>query len=437
MAVKITVQKNGQKKTPWRQRVSLRWALVLTTVLCALGAFLLIALESWGLEWARDALYLKYITPYYADEMETGEYYSVSPDGTLLYVEATMPYAYVDPDTGEIYPIETTSPTLFIPAGPLRFFYKNVGQIAVCAFVLTAALAFLIDAWWFYRWKIKKPLAVLNNASQKIAQNDLDFHVESPSSDEMGQLCQSFETMRASLEANSRALWDAVEERKRLNAAFSHDLRTPLTVLQGYSDFLLDTLPSGDLSPEKTVDTVLTMKRSLVRLQRYVESMNSLQRLEDLHPHRTEAGFSNLCGQLAETGAILRGEGRFQFSAQGEGPLFLDSELLFQVFENLLSNAGRYAQQMVWARAELSEGSLSLTVSDDGPGFPPEALKRAAEPYYRGEKNAPERENHFGLGLYLCRVLCEKHGGSLQIENSPAGGAKVTARFLVQLEENT
>lgn len=348
-----------------------------------------------------------------------------------------MPYAYVDPDTGEIYPIETTSPTLFIPAGPLRFFYKNVGQIAVCAFVLTAALAFLIDAWWFYRWKIKKPLAVLNNASQKIAQNDLDFHVESPSSDEMGQLCQSFETMRASLEANNRALWDAVEERKRLNAAFSHDLRTPLTVLQGYSDFLLDTLPSGDLSPEKTVDTVLTMKRSLVRLQRYVESMNSLQRLEDLHPHRTEAEFSNLCGQLAETGAILRGEGRFQFFAQGEGPLFLDSELLFQVFENLLSNAGRYAQQMVWARAELSEGSLSLAVSDDGPGFPPEALKRAAEPYYRGEKNAPERENHFGLGLYLCRVLCEKHGGSLQIENSPAGGAKVTARFLVQLEENT
>lgn len=438
MAVKLFQKKAPSGgRAPWRRRVSLRWALVLTTVLCALGAFLLIALESWGLEWARDALYLKYITPYYADESATGEYYSVSPDGTLLYVEATMPYAYVDPDTGEIYPIETTSPTLFIPAGPLRFFYKNVGQIAVCAFVLTAALAFLIDAWWFYRWKIKKPLAVLNNASQKIAQNDLDFHVESPSSDEMGQLCQSFETMRASLEANSRALWDAVEERKRLNAAFSHDLRTPLTVLQGYSDFLLDTLPSGDLSPEKTVSTVLTMKRSLVRLQRYVESMNSLQRLEDLHPHRTEAGFSNLCGQLAETGAILRGTECFQFSAQGEGPLFLDSELLFQVFENLLSNAGRYAQQMVWARAKLSEGSLSLTVSDDGPGFPPEALKRAAEPYYRGEKNAPERENHFGLGLYLCRVLCEKHGGSLQIENSPAGGAKVTARFLVQLEENT
>ena len=419
-------------KLPWRRRVSLRWTLVFTTVLCSLGAFLLIALESWGLEWARDALYLKYITPYYADESETGEYYSVSPDGTVLYVEATMPYAYVDPDTGEIYPIETTSPTLFIPAGPLRFFYKNVGQIALCAFVITAALAFLADAWWFYHWKIKKPLAILNQAAQKIGQSDLDFHVESPSADELGKLCQSFETMRASLEENNRALWDAVEERKRLNAAFSHDLRTPLTVLQGYSDLLLDALPSGDLSPEKTVDTVLTMKRSLMRLQRYVESMNSLQRLEDLQPQKTSLSFSALCGRLRETGEILRQEG-FSFSSQGDGPVSLDTELLFQVYENLLSNAGRYAQSQVWAAAVLEGPVLSLTVEDDGPGFPPAALKRAAEPYYRGDNSpSPQGELHFGLGLYICRSLCEKHGGHLTLANRPQGGARVTASFQVE-----
>ena len=419
-------------KLPWRRRVSLRWTLVFTTVLCSLGAFLLIALESWGLEWGRDALYLKYITPYYADESETGEYYSVSPDGTVLYVEATMPYAYVDPDTGEIYPIETTSPTLFIPAGPLRFFYKNVGQIALCAFVITAALAFLADAWWFYHWKIKKPLAILNQAAQKIGQSDLDFHVESPSADELGKLCQSFETMRASLEENNRALWDAVEERKRLNAAFSHDLRTPLTVLQGYSDLLLDALPSGDLSPEKTVDTVLTMKRSLMRLQRYVESMNSLQRLEDLQPQKTSLSFSALCGRLRETGKILRQEG-FSFSSQGDGPVSLDTELLFQVYENLLSNAGRYAQSQVWAAAVLEGPVLSLTVEDDGPGFPPAALKRAAEPYYRGDNSpSPQGELHFGLGLYICRSLCEKHGGHLTLANRPQGGARVTASFQVE-----
>ena len=416
----------------WHKKLSLRCALVITTVLCAIGGTTLALVESFAMETARDALYYQYITPYFADRDPLGEYYVFSEDGKTLYVQSSMPYAYVDPDTGEIYPIETTDPNRFIPAGPLRFFYSHVSVIAVGSIVLTILLAFLVDAWWFYRWKIKKPLAILNAASQKIAQNDLDFQVAVPTGDELGKLCQSFETMRASLEENNRSLWAAVEERKRLNAAFSHDLRTPLTVLQGYSDLLLDALPSGDLSPEKTVDTVLTMQRSLTRLQRYVESMNSLQRLEDLEPQKSTVPFSTLCAQLEETGKILRKEQGFHFASQGEGNVFLDSELLFQVYENLLSNAGRYAKGNIWVTAEREGTTLSLTVADDGPGFPPAALKRAAEPYYRADRSPnPEGELHFGLGLYLCRVLCQKHGGSLEIGNAPEGGARITARFSV------
>ena len=416
----------------WHKKLSLRCALVITTVLCAIGGTTLALVESFAMETARDALYYQYITPYFADRDSLGEYYVVSEDGKTLYVQSSMPYAYVDPDTGEIYPIETTDPNRFIPAGPLRFFYSHVSVIAVGSIVLTILLAFLVDAWWFYRWKIKKPLAILNAASQKIAQNDLDFQVAVPTGDELGKLCQSFETMRASLEENNRSLWAAVEERKRLNAAFSHDLRTPLTVLQGYSDLLLDALPSGDLSPEKTVDTVLTMQRSLTRLQRYVESMNSLQRLEDLEPQKSTVPFSTLCAQLEETGKILRKEQGFHFASRGEGNVFLDSELLFQVYENLLSNAGRYAKGNIWVTAERKGTALSLTVADDGPGFPPAALKRAAEPYYRADRSPnPEGELHFGLGLYLCRVLCQKHGGSLEIGNAPEGGARITARFSV------
>ena len=416
----------------WHKKLSLRCALVITTVLCAIGGTTLALVESFAMETARDALYYQYITPYFADRDSLGEYYVISEDGKTLYVQSSMPYAYVDPDTGEIYPIETTDPNRFIPAGPLRFFYSHVSVLAVGSIVLTILLAFLVDAWWFYRWKIKKPLAILNAASQKIAQNDLDFQVAVPTGDELGKLCQSFETMRASLEENNRSLWAAVEERKRLNAAFSHDLRTPLTVLQGYSDLLLDALPSGDLSPEKTVDTVLTMQRSLTRLQRYVESMNSLQRLEDLEPQKSTVPFSTLCAQLEETGKILRKEQGFHFASQGKGDVFLDSELLFQVYENLLSNAGRYAKGNIWVTAEREGTALSLTVADDGPGFPPAALKRAAEPYYRADRSPnPEGELHFGLGLYLCRVLCQKHGGSLEIGNAPEGGARITARFSV------
>lgn len=431
---KQNVPKTGQKKAPWHQRISLRGALLCTTVLCTIVALSLSLLETLFFEQARDSLYYTYITPYYADANPTGEsYYVVSEDGKTLYVESTIPYAYVDPDTGELYPMDTTDPAQFVPAGPLRFFYANIGEIAVCAIIATAVLAFFVDAWWFYHWKLKGPLSVLNTASQKIASNDLDFHVDTPSGDELGGLCRSFETMRASLEENNRALWAAVEERKRLNAAFSHDLRTPLTVLQGYSDFLLETIPTGDLSPEKAVDTVLTMQRSLTRLQRYVESMNSLQRLGDLKPQKSAVPFCSLCSQLKETGEILWGDRKFTFTCRGEGTVFLDSELLFQVYENLLSNATRYAKEQIWATVQCEDGQLTLTVRDDGPGFPPGSLKRAADPYYRADKcPCPEGEMHFGLGLYLCRVLCQKHGGSLEVANSPLGGAEITARFSVQ-----
>ena len=432
MAIKLRNRKIIPGKAfSWWKRLSLKGALVCTTLLCTAVGFGLIYLETAVLSFMEDTLYSTYVSPYFADETisEKNTLYTVSPDGTLLYVESTMPYAYVDPETGDIYPIETTSPSQFIPEGPLRFLYQNVEEIAISLYLLTALLCFAADAWWFYRWKIKSPLAVLNAASEKIAQNDLDFQVVAPSGDELGRLCQSFEKMRASLEENNRSLWAAVEERKRLNAAFSHDLRTPLTVLQGYSDFLLEAFPSGDLSPQKTMDTVMTMKRSLIRLQRYVESMNSLQRLDDVKTHKESVPFSSLCDELKETGEILGGKERFLFSSEGEGTLFIDTELVFQVFENMLSNACRYAKSKIWATAQVTAKYLTLTVSDDGPGFPPPALKRATEPYYRGEKNVLEGDLHFGLGLYLCRVLSAKHGGSLKVENLPDGGAKVTAQF--------
>ena len=101
-----------------------------------------------------------------------------------------------------------------------------------------SALCILGAALLFYRNKLKRPLAELRLASEKISQNDLDFTVTAHSRDELGQLCASFETMRAALAQNFSEMWRQMEERKRLNAAFAHDLRTPLTVLKGYNEML-------------------------------------------------------------------------------------------------------------------------------------------------------------------------------------------------------
>lgn len=428
-------KKQKQKKARWWKRISLRGALVLTTLICLLGGLCACLVEVSLLSGLNTAIYQKYVSAYLPDE---GEAYIYRENGLYIRLEKELPQFYEDPETGERFSMEFTSPSQFIPQGFSRFFWEHNGLIQLIAVFLTAGVFFFLDAAWFYRWKLRQPLAVLNEAAEKIGKNDLDFHIVSQSSDELGRLCSSFESMRCSLEENNRAMWRAMEERRRLNAAFAHDLRTPLTVLQGYSDYLLEGLPTEKVSPEKAEETVSTMKRSLTRLEQYVEGMNSVQKLEDIELERQETRFDELCGQLADTAKILRGQEALIFEKTGQGRVYADKEILFRVFENLMSNAGRYAKELVGVHIALDASTLSLTVWDDGSGFPPEALKKAAEPYYRGEssKNAPlsgsaAADPHFGLGLYICRVLCEKHGGALTLRNRPEGGGSVTASFSV------
>ena len=105
-------------------------------------------------------------------------------------------------------------------------------------------------------------------------------------------------------------------------------------------------------------------------------------------------------------------------------------ELVMQVFLNLVSNALRYADSRVECSAYVSEDEMTIIVADDGKGFSEEAIRKAWQPFYRaGNDNDKE---HFGLGLYICKLLCRKNGGDIMIENNENGGGKVTAKFSVK-----
>ena len=99
----------------------------------------------------------------------------------------------------------------------------------------------------FYQNKLKKPIEELAQASKKIAENHLDFSVTYENKDDMGVLCKEFERMRGQLARNNQILWRTIEEEKMLRAAIAHDIRTPLSVLKGYQEMLMEYLPSGDI----------------------------------------------------------------------------------------------------------------------------------------------------------------------------------------------
>ena len=323
--------------------------------------------------------------------------------------------------------------------GGIGFTYGSVGEDrADLIYSWIGAMQFILIPLWvlgcvfltgtcFYNREMKKPIDSLIHAAGKIADNELDFQMDYQGNDELGLMCLAFEDMRSALYENNRRMWRALEERKRLNSAFSHDLRTPLTVLQGYVDYLEKYVPEGRVSQEKLLSILAMMNGQVTRLTHYTRKMNAMQKLEDVEVDARELLVSELTQNMRETGEMLRGEKSFQYELSGDAEiLVVDRELVMQVYENLLSNAFRYAEQSVEVWCQVQGGSLRIQVCDDGEGFTGEALKQAAEPFFREEKQ-PDR-THFGLGLYICRILCEKCGGSLKLENGERGGV-VTAEF--------
>lgn len=318
--------------------------------------------------------------------------------------------------------------------GEIQYSVKDAAIVKICDAVTSFSIPVFFSvcvvaaALLFYRNKLKKPIGILSQASENITENNLDFQIQYDSRDEMGQLCASFEKMRSSLDHNNREMWRAMEERKRLNAAFAHDLRTPLTVLRGYTDFLGKYLPDDMVKKDKILSTVSTMDSHIARLENYVESMYSMQKLDEIEPTLEKIAFDRLCEQLKDSAKILCQDKKIDFTSYSSSKyITVDSEIVAQVFENLISNASRYVKEVITVSLECSEKIFKITITDDGNGFSNEALKKATEPFYRGENDSGK--SHFGLGLNICRVLCEKHGGTLQLNNLIAGGAEVIAIF--------
>ena len=293
----------------------------------------------------------------------------------------------------------------------------------------TYLACFILAGFVFYRSKIRRPLMLLTTSANRIAENNLDFSIVYDRNDEMGLLCKAFEKMRSALESNNREMWRQMNERKKLNAAFSHDLRTPLTVIEGHLGILQKYTPQGKLSADDIMQTYAAMARQIERLKNYTSSMNTLQRLEDIPIMRKQLAASDFTAGLNDTAEMICENKKLSISDKTAATnIRVDPEIVSQVFENLLSNAVRYAKSSISIQYAATNDTFSITVSDDGTGFDHTALKSATNPFYTTEKKTSAGQ-HLGLGLNICKILCERHNGNISLSNGIETGASVTVRF--------
>lgn len=286
--------------------------------------------------------------------------------------------------------------------------------------ILFFVIALLATVFLFYRWKLKAPLEILMDGANHIIDNDLNFSIEAQSTDELGQLCAAFETMRQALMKNNRELWRQAEERKRLNAAFSHDLRNPVTVLKGSAKMARQCAESGTGRTTQLIENITRIETYTGRIERYIEAMSSAGRLEQIQLEKAFTDPQILARELENAIRLVVADGGKQLSftsTETAGKILLDKNVLFQITENLVSNAIRFAKQTISVNLSYSGDMLLLEVIDDGSGFPAALLKNGIQPFQKGNEDA----EHFGMGLYICDLLCQKHGGHIEIKNCQQG----------------
>jgi len=282
-----------------------------------------------------------------------------------------------------------------------------------------AALAAILIALFlgvFLARTFTRPLRELTIATRAMAKGDLDQQVPVRSQDELGELAASFNRMSADLAR-------ANELRRQMTADIAHDLRTPLSVIKGYTEGLRD----GVLQPAP--ETFQIIHQEAEQLSRLVEDLRTLSLADAgeltltrqvVHPRelleRTAAAHLPRAQQL---------EIALQVAVDAALPsVRADPERMAQVLGNLVSNAIRHTPaggQISLAAAQQGNNVL-LTVQDNGVGIAPDKLRRVFTRFYRGDEARQAHEGESGLGLAIAKSLVELHDGTISVESTLGEG---------------
>ena len=280
---------------------------------------------------------------------------------------------------------------------------------------------------------MRRPLEQLVSAAGRLAAGDRTARVEVGGLSETATLAAAFNEMaeELELEASKRDQLDRLKDDFVLTA--SHELRSPLTSVQGFAELLM--LDHDNLTPKQieTVEIILDNCRHLVRL---------LNDLLDLA--RSDAGRLAIRAQPTELAPLIddavrtmRGQtdGAGQALTQEIDPRLplvdVEPDRIRQILVNLLTNAHDYSPEgasiRVTARAQ--DADVVVSVIDDGPGIPEEQLGQIFQRFTRGDAGLTQRVGGTGLGLAISKSLVELHGGTIEVDSSPGAGSSFSFRL--------
>ncbi len=342
----------------------------------------------------------------HVDDLLAGDTVS-GHNGSLVYAASAAPLGQ-----GHLVAVVTRRADTGLGAG-WRWFVVA----ALAALVLAAAVAVTLGR------RIARPVREADAAAHRIAAGELSTRLPEPpagAGDELADLTRSINSMAAALERSQ-----GLEQQFLLS--ISHDLRTPLTSIEGYADAITD---GATKDPQWAASVIRSEAK---RLDRLVRDLLELGRLQT----RSFSLQMQPVDLAAVTGAVVEGfrpdadASGVALTAAVAGPVTVigDGDRLAEVAANLVENALKYARSAVRVSVTTGGSGATLTVDDDGPGIAAADRPHVFERLYVARHEPVRRESGSGLGLAIVRELVTAMGGEVEADAAPAGGARLVVRL--------
>jgi two-component system OmpR family sensor kinase/two-component system sensor histidine kinase BaeS len=301
-------------------------------------------------------------------------------------------------------------------------FVSSIASSLAWSIAASVAIALLLG--FALSSRITRPLASLGDAARRVAEGDLGAIVRVEGEDEVSELSSSFNAMTDEL----RRLEEA---KRRIIADSAHELRTPVTLIRGSIEAMIDGIYPAD------EDHLRSVHEETLRLSRLIDALRELELIDSggLRLEREDLDLLEAARKAALLFGPQAGEKGIEIEVraeQGDAPrAFADALRLDEILYNLTSNAVKYAPEGGRIRlSALAEGEEAiLRVEDSGSGIPIEERELIFERFYRMDGSRAKDRGGRGLGLAIAREIALAHGGSLSAEGSSLGGAAFILRL--------
>lgn len=316
--------------------------------------------------------------------------------------------------------------------------FTQKGKVSAVFILLLTVL--LCASHWMLRWirsGVVKPLEQLKESIDKVCEGDLEHIMDIDDDNELGELCESFEKLRIKLKTDEADREKTERENRELIGNISHDLKSPLTAIKGFSEGLIDGVIT---SPEKQEKYIKTIYSKANEMDKFIDELIYYTKIDTnrIPYHFEVVRVRDFFDDCVEDVGLYLDTKKIVFSHETNVSetvrIIADTEQLRRVAYNFINNAVKYMDKspgVITMRCIDNGDFVRLECADNGVGIATKHLPYLFDRFYRTDESRNSKTGGSGIGLSICKKIVEDHGGRIWATSTLGEGTN----FIIQLRK--